>query len=323
MGILDKMEEKAQEKEKEEGKKKINQLFFLLENSEIDGLDEILVQINDLRQSKIYEKIIKTATIDRRSSGTRKGTFEEGSRVRLLKSARGVLNFGGLTTNLFSSSIISLRDLALLHAYIETLYCIKKGRRNKWNDYKNIYFSRLDERIVFALDQFDELKLDDLSEPTAEYFQKLKKLKWKDKNAKKLYDKINEFMFEIKRLVKNYPDLIEQAGWITTYKVTEDLFIQTLAGCNAANDNRYEVKAEDVIIAYKTFFKLIKTDVTKYKAIPELVQGIEGYKSKSGGYLVCQKCGGYYQLEPGESMDDFECLCNCGGRLEYKTTLED
>lgn len=322
MGILDKMEEKAQEKEKEEGKKKINQLFFLLENSEIDGLDEILVQINDLRQSKIYEKIIKTATIDRRSSGTRKGTFEEGSRVRLLKSARGVLNFGGLTTNLFSSSIISLRDLALLHAYIETLYCIKKGRRNKWNDYKNIYFSRLDEQIVFALDKFDELKLENTPEPTAEYFQKLKKVRWGNKKANELYKNLTELMSEIQNQTLSYPSLTEYFKHFSEYKVAEELFIQLLAGCSAVKEDRLKIDIKDVIVAYKTFFKLINTDVTKYKAIPELVQGMDDQKpSKSGGYLLCDKCGGYYQLQPGESPDDFSNTCECGGRLEYRKEL--
>jgi hypothetical protein len=34
------------------------------------------------------------------------------------------------------------------------------------------------------------------------------------------------------------------------------------------------------------------------------------------GYLVCESCKGYYQLEPDESPDDFEDTCECGGKLE-------
>lgn len=34
------------------------------------------------------------------------------------------------------------------------------------------------------------------------------------------------------------------------------------------------------------------------------------------GYLVCEKCGGYYELQDGESPDDFED-CQCGGKLDY------
>jgi hypothetical protein len=32
-------------------------------------------------------------------------------------------------------------------------------------------------------------------------------------------------------------------------------------------------------------------------------------------YLVCNNCGGYYELEPGESWKDFDTECECGGQL--------
>ena len=34
------------------------------------------------------------------------------------------------------------------------------------------------------------------------------------------------------------------------------------------------------------------------------------------GYLECENCGGYYELQPGESPKDFE-KCKCGGKLKY------
>lgn len=34
------------------------------------------------------------------------------------------------------------------------------------------------------------------------------------------------------------------------------------------------------------------------------------------GYLICEKCGGYYELQPGEHPEDFD-RCNCGGQLVY------
>lgn len=40
-------------------------------------------------------------------------------------------------------------------------------------------------------------------------------------------------------------------------------------------------------------------------------------------YLICKKCGGYYQLQEGESPDDFYGKCNCGGDLEYVESLEE
>ena len=41
-----------------------------------------------------------------------------------------------------------------------------------------------------------------------------------------------------------------------------------------------------------------------------------------GGYLVCEECGGYYELQPGELPTDFTNKCECGGKLKYLETLE-
>jgi len=39
------------------------------------------------------------------------------------------------------------------------------------------------------------------------------------------------------------------------------------------------------------------------------------------GYLICENCGGFYELQPGEHPDDFE-KCQCGGKLQYRKHLE-
>ncbi len=38
------------------------------------------------------------------------------------------------------------------------------------------------------------------------------------------------------------------------------------------------------------------------------------------GYLICEKCKGYYELEEDESLEDFES-CECGGNLKFKQEL--
>lgn len=40
------------------------------------------------------------------------------------------------------------------------------------------------------------------------------------------------------------------------------------------------------------------------------------------GYLVCKKCKGFYELQPGESPDDY-VRCHCGGVIQYYETLEE
>lgn len=40
------------------------------------------------------------------------------------------------------------------------------------------------------------------------------------------------------------------------------------------------------------------------------------YMSGGMGFLVCEECGGYYELKQGESPEDFD-TCQCGGKLKY------
>ncbi|MDP3034073.1 MAG: hypothetical protein Q8M97_03035 [Methanobacteriaceae archaeon] len=39
-------------------------------------------------------------------------------------------------------------------------------------------------------------------------------------------------------------------------------------------------------------------------------------------YLICEDCEGYYELQNGESADDFD-TCQCGGHLEYLDSIND
>ena len=44
-------------------------------------------------------------------------------------------------------------------------------------------------------------------------------------------------------------------------------------------------------------------------------------RTKDYGYLICEKCSGYYKLQKGESLEDFEA-CECGGKLKFKKKLD-
>jgi hypothetical protein len=43
---------------------------------------------------------------------------------------------------------------------------------------------------------------------------------------------------------------------------------------------------------------------------------------ESMGYLICDKCRGYYELQKGESAEDFD-KCQCGGKLRYVNNLDE
>ncbi len=39
------------------------------------------------------------------------------------------------------------------------------------------------------------------------------------------------------------------------------------------------------------------------------------------GYLICDSCNSYYELQSGESPYDFNLTCDCGGKLIYSDEL--
>ena len=40
-------------------------------------------------------------------------------------------------------------------------------------------------------------------------------------------------------------------------------------------------------------------------------------------YLICDKCEGYYELQSGESPNDFDLSCDCGGELQFHNMSND
>ena len=68
----------------------------------------------------------------------------------------------------------------------------------------------------------------------------------------------------------------------------------------------------------KTPFKyrlLIIAAVTLFFAVVGYIRRVIASR-KPDRYVVCESCNGYYKLEEGESLDDFEA-CRCGGKLVY------
>ena len=43
-------------------------------------------------------------------------------------------------------------------------------------------------------------------------------------------------------------------------------------------------------------------------------------EGKPLNYLVCNTCGGYYELQPGELPESFDLECACGGQLVQSTS---
>ena len=57
------------------------------------------------------------------------------------------------------------------------------------------------------------------------------------------------------------------------------------------------------------------------KDINDRLRKMREKREISPGYLVCDTCGGYYELQTGEKADDFSDECECGGNLKHRSNL--
>lgn len=278
-----------------------------LNHENIEDLNIIIHQVNGLKDSEIYEKMY---------NGSVKSKEIFASDAKLIKNEKSynhliALGFKELSKFPFYippfSSLISFNNLNALYSLLVLRYYAQEEKKLGYEDLKNIYTSGLDHKIIHALYKFDELS--NVPQTDEKYLNALKTLQWENSDTRKLLKKLN--------YVKS---LIGQDRFKLTYQIgiqrAEDKFILFIAGCSAINNKRDKINVNDVINAYKTYFKLINTDITRYKAITNTE--IENSENEiKNGYLVCEKCNSYYKLQPSESPEDFDLECECGGKLEY------
>ena len=271
----------------------------------VPGLPEVLNEIQDIWDSGLYQDFI--FAFGERQRDSRPLTFEELAHDKL--STLAATNLPSTSFKTIASGKTDLNLFRSMDPIIESAYYLNSGRPYNWDDMLNLAFSDLETRLVFALDKFDEVE--EVPEPTAEFFKKLKETRMIREQTKELEQKIKLVLMHVEGEIfgMNFGDSDDD------YWPTMSLFIQFLAGCSAVQHNREEIMDEDIIRAYKTFFKIMKTDVTRYKADHELVQDMDEDNPDYGDIMVCKSCGSYYKLEPGESVDDFES-CHCGGELK-------
>jgi len=270
-----------------------------LKDENVNGLDEIISSLRSISDFQVYEELKKA--YDSREYFYQLNNpldYENMPSNNIYSIAHE-----NLKLNILDIGVIQFEFVRLMYKIFEFRYFMTIQRNFDDKDIQNIYLSGLDERLIYALYRFDQIT--NWPQPTAEFFQKLQKVKWENKNTKK-------FALNLKKLKMS---LIYTRFSLIKYhhlNSIENMFIKLMAGCSAVNDNRNFITKEDIVIGYKTYIKLLNTDITKYKARTTMNNG-----NIDKGYLVCEKCNEYYQLQPGESAEDFTDECECGGKLKY------
>jgi hypothetical protein len=117
------------------------------------------------------------------------------------------------------------------------------------------------EEVFILMEKIMDLVYDfnqdiDYSSKDKEYFIKLKNIKI-DKKPNKLLEKIYSILYNILHyIIASFFDKLFMGN-----ATTDRIIVRFLAACNAVNNNRDKIMIEDVIIAYKTFYKLFEVDI--------------------------------------------------------------
>lgn len=152
--------------------------------------------------------------------------------------------------------VLACQDLKTLYNFLSGIYVSCIGRQLNQEELGDI-LGNLDVFIMKNLDKFDQTSEKPLI--TDEYFKKLHKIKWGEK-SRVLWLDLNGL-----RGFAGFPPEKTPARFL----IEHDLLTQFLAACNAVNNNRGKIEQEDIVTAYKTYFKLLKAN------IPALVEKLE------------------------------------------------
>jgi len=191
-----------------------------------------------------------------------KDFFKYAHGVRLRRVAYKVLptNLAGADfivdlTRGWPSTTFSYQDFMAIYTLLENLYYLQVGRQIGSEDLKNIYFSGLDERLVFCIDEFNIIEDNELPVPTKNFFKVIKNVKYQDDILKNLF-------MDFEYLIGSY--LVKKFNKGAYFLQIQQNVIKTLIFSSAVTDGRNEIMAEDIIKAYNAYFKLLQTDVTQY-----------------------------------------------------------
>lgn len=215
---------------------------------DVEGLIEVLEDVQSLMDSEIYEKIYATSNL-----GEEIGNFAPPSTEYLLNRYRQDKYSSNIlknpTLNLFTDNIIFSHYIATsgMIGFVNYAYKKHKLSLNDLNKQHTIL-----ERLMSLLNDFD--KLEDYQAPDEEFCGKLKDIKW-DKQGKKLYGKIRNILYHLNE--------VRLGGKSSTFSNGEHFTLIFLAACSAVNQDRGKILPEDVIVAHRTFLKLLDTDINK------------------------------------------------------------
>lgn len=228
---------------------------ILLNKYDLDGFDGIVNEMGKLRSEGYYAGLINSHMLGK--------LFDEGisiveiDKINSRAKRHGeLLGYQPLNLPPFTR-VISSHDLQSFYNFLLGIYYNNLGRKLNKKEMIDIA-DILSIHIIKTRDKFDQTTKK--QEITEDYFRKLRKIKW-GKNSRSLCLDVGELCSYAGFPRKKTP---------AKFTIEQYLLDQFLAACSAVNNNRDKINQEDVIVTFKTYFKLLKTD------LPTLVDKLGG-----------------------------------------------
>jgi hypothetical protein len=213
-----------------------------LEKYDVDGLEGVIDEIKKMKNEGYYVNLVLTY----QNIVIYDEDVDAEDFINKTKKNYDILGYQPLNIPAITR-ITSSADLKTLYNLIGMIYYNKKGERLNERDLgavldiASIVMNKLDK----FEDNFDKTSISD------EYFQQLRKTQWKNKKARYIWLELGE--------LRNYASLPRKRP--VRFDIEQDLTTQFLAACCAVNSGRAEIILEDVVIAFRTYFKLLRADL--------------------------------------------------------------
>lgn len=235
--------------DEEKQKNKKNAEKILEDFSDIEGLEDVLDGVQSLMDSEVYDKVYEASKMDPNEMSSYIDTVDDILKLRQVKLASEVLKKPPLYIASLTGVIVATHFEALFGLIREVDYAYIQKKLNHKDTVKE---HAILERLMSLLDNFD--KPVNFQPPDEKFYKKLKEIKW-NKQGKKLFNKINGIRRDI--------TIVKWVSDASTFGTGEGFALTFLAACNTVNQGQNEILPEDMVIAYKTYLKLLDTDISK------------------------------------------------------------
>lgn len=233
--------------DEEKRKNRVRADRILKDFSDVEGLGEVLSGVLGLMDLEIYNKLYESTKKNPEELTSYIESAEELLTLRQVKLAVDVLKKPPLYIPPVTGVIIASHFQAAF-LYIGGIHYAHTQRKLGQN--ATLMEHAVLERLMVLLDDFDSSV--GFHPPDEDFYRKLKSIKW-SKGGKRLHKKIYDILFDIND--------VKLRGGSSTFSNGENFTLTFLAACCAVVHGRDKILPEDVVMANKTYLKLLNTDI--------------------------------------------------------------